>query len=134
MVSKKSVVAKIRKDWGVSPQSEICTSVLTYVTSTSMPLSHVTYGSIREVVGKHFSDQDIFSSLEYLCGDSVHLLEIGFELIEDENYIPVDIQAIQNARKTGELIHPDTGESIAEYEKKIYVYFQASQLSQDIEA
>lgn len=134
VLNKKSAISKIRSDWGSQPQSEICISVLDYITRSSVPLTHITFGSIRRVVGKNFLDEEILDSLQYLCGDRVHLLEVGFEFSDNPNSSPVDItpSEINEANSTGQLLHPETGKLIDDFEDKVYIYFQTSESSSSI--
>ncbi|MGD1942150.1 MAG: hypothetical protein ACFB0G_12635 [Leptolyngbyaceae cyanobacterium] len=131
-MSKESVITKIKSDWGEQPQSDICIAVLNYLVQSTMELSHITYGSIGKIVGQDFSDREVISSIEYLCGDSVRLLEIGFELIENDDYIPISKSEMRIARETGKLLHPEQGVLLENYEENVFLYFYPSELIKEI--
>lgn len=63
---------------------------------------------------------------QYITGDKAHLLEIGFEFIDEDEIYQISKHDIHEAEKTGEFYHPDRGELVDEYEKNIYTYFTLS--------
>lgn len=133
MVSKQEIIRRILKDWGDTPQSEICISILGYLSGVDSSTNHITYGHLRKVAATTpLLDQDLQAAIKYLCGERVHLLDMGFELIENEKYIEISKSEMKEARETGTLLHPDTGELIENFEKDVFVYFKPSRLSQQI--
>ncbi|MDY6939764.1 MAG: hypothetical protein SWY16_19195 [Cyanobacteriota bacterium] len=133
MVNKESFVKQIYEDWGENPQSEVCVAILDYLLcSNSRNISHITYGSLRQVVGSAYSTSDILISVQYLCGDRTHLLDTKFELIENDYGIDISNSELKIAHKTGQLVHPETGELISNFEEKVYIYFQPSSLVKSI--
>lgn len=92
----------------------------------------MTYGGIRQIVGNSYSDAEILSSVQYLCGERVHLLDVGFELIEEDNYIPIESDEMRVAQKTGKLLHPETGQLLENYEDHVFLYFSSSEFSKQI--
>jgi hypothetical protein len=127
--SKHQIIDRIQQDWGEKPQFKICVSILEYLIclNTSNPL-HLTFGGLRNSAGLKFSDSEFLLAIQYLCGDRTHLLDIGFELIEGGEYIEIPDCELNNARQTGFLVHPETGEVINDFEDKVYMYFQPSSL------
>lgn len=134
MISRQEIIEQIKKDWGDQPQSEICSSIFNYLLSlASQNYFHLTYGSLRSVIGGNYEDCMILTSIQYLCGERTHLLNTNFELIdEDANYFDVTDIELKTAQETGQFIHPETGEIINDFENYIYIYFQPSQLVKNI--
>lgn len=133
MISKQEILRKIHEDWGQKPQSNLCAEILEYLLriDTNSPL-HITYGSLRKVVRENYSDGELLTSVQYLCGDRTHLLEAKFELIDNNDYIDIPNSDLNHARATGQLVHSETGEIISNFEEKVYIYFQPSPLVKNI--
>ncbi len=129
MVSKQEIVKQIYEDWSLKPQSKICIAILDYlIRNNTKPLSHITYGSLRKMVGEDHDNHDMLLAIQYLCGDRTHLLEAKFELIDNDNYFDISNFDLSEARETGQLLHPETGELIRNFEDKVFMYFQPSSL------
>jgi hypothetical protein len=129
VISKQQIEEQIHQDWLQKPQSQICIGILDYlVRSNSQHLSHITYGSLRKVVGNGFDNQDMLLAIQYLCGDRTPLLEAKFELIDNGDYFDISNSELSEARETGQLLHPETGELIGDFEDKVFMYFQPSSL------
>lgn len=126
-LSKELIMAQISEDWGLLPQSEICVALLNYL--IHLPKNkdyHITFGSLKIVIGNKYTDIDLLKSVQYLCGDRIQLLDINFELLEDEEFFPLSKSDVSDAKKTGELVHPQTGEIVEDYEEKVFMYFTPS--------
>jgi hypothetical protein len=132
VVSKQWIIKQIYEDWGDNPQSEICIAVLNYLLRVPVhTLRHITYGSLRKVVGSQYSDQDMLKAIQYLCGDHIGLLEAKFELIENDNDIfELSNDEVSLAEKTGELFHPETGELVSNFKEKVFMYFKPTSVVQ----
>ncbi|MEL7409478.1 MAG: hypothetical protein AAFN00_21455, partial [Cyanobacteria bacterium J06558_2] len=81
-----------------------------------------------KVVGKKYNIENFLKAIQYLCGDRTHLLELKFELIDGEESYPISYYEYNEAQKTGELVHPETGELVSSFEDKVYMFFQPSSL------
>ena len=134
MLSKQSFIEKIHADWGSKPQSNICIGLLDHLSRTSRTIDHITYATLRRVVDQanQFADEELLLAIKYLCGEPVHLLEMGFELIEDEQYIEIPKSEIKAATESGSLLHPETGELMQDFKNQVHVYFKPSELSKKL--
>lgn len=131
--SKQQIVEQIHQDWLQKPQLQICIAILDYlVHSSSQHISHITYGSLRKVVGKAYDNRDLLAAIQYLCGDRTHLLEAKFEFIDNENYFDISDDEMIEARETGQLLHPETGKLIRDFEDKVFIYFQPSSVVKNL--
>jgi hypothetical protein len=130
VVSEQEIRKQIYEDWSQKPQSQICLAIFDYLLKNNhKSLSHITYGSLRKIAGVSNDDQNILMAIQYLCGDKTHLLEAKFELIDDEeNYFDISNSELNKAHKTGQLLHPQTGELISNFKEKVFMYFQPSSL------
>ncbi|MEL6459944.1 MAG: hypothetical protein AAFQ91_17105 [Cyanobacteria bacterium J06621_15] len=133
MISKQQIVEQIHQDWLQQPQSQICVAILDYLIRNNFQnLSHITYGSLRKVVGTVYDNQDLLAAIQYLCGERTHLLEAKFELIENDNYFDISDEEMIEARETGQLLHPETGKLIRNFEDKVFIYFQPSSVVKNL--
>lgn len=130
MNNKEIIKNQILEDWGDKPQSQVCFSILDYLLRVPiMKLSHITYGSLRKVVDKKFQDSDVLIAIQYLSGDRTKLLDVEFELIDDnDDSFPLPNSEVKLAEETGKLIHPERGEPVNNYKDKVFMYFKPSSL------
>lgn len=132
-LSKELIMTQIYEDWGDSPQSEICVALLNYLIHLSIDKQyHITFGSLKIVIGNKYTNVDLLKAVQYLCGDRIKLLDINFELLEDEEFFPLSKSDVSDAKKTGELVHPQTGEIVEDFEEKVFMYFVPSSLIKNI--
>ncbi len=138
MTKKQEIIDRIHEDWGQQPQSNICIYIFEYLLGLSTNNSlHITYGSLHRVISKAtpqaYSDIEMLMAIQYLCGDRVNALDVKFELIEDDNYIEISKHDLNDANRTGQLFHPETGELVKDFPDKIYIYFQPTSLLKNIQ-
>lgn len=128
-MSKELIIKQIYEDLGNSLQSEICVKLFNYL--IQLPIDkqhHITFGSLKIVIGNKYTNIDLLQCIQYLCGDRINLLDTNFELLEDEEFFPLSKSEVSDAQRTGELVHPQTGEIIGDFEKKVFMYFVPSSL------
>lgn len=127
MTSQRELIEQIKNDWSNTIQSKICIAILNYLFHDKRKnISHITYATLRKVTGDLYNDDDFMRAIQYLCGDRVKLLDVKFELIEDEKFFDISNIELKEAEETGELVHPETGELIKDYQEKVFLYFQPS--------
>ncbi|SJM91467.1 conserved hypothetical protein [Crenothrix polyspora] len=132
---KNQVISHFAEDWGVSsPQFSVCEKIFNYLLSRPKnQLKHLTHGSLKVAIGEYRSDVDVLKAIQYLCGDRVPVLSLHFELVDDQdNYLPLKDADIRDAKKTGKLVHPETGEYVENFEDKVLMYFTPSSLVQEV--
>lgn len=134
MFSKSQLINQIHEDWAKEPQSQICLSIFDFLLRLPMdrPL-HLTYGRLRSTIGQSYEDREILLAIQYLTGDRTQLLELHYELIdEDDTPYPLDDDLVRLAQETGELFHPETGDIVNNYKDKVFLYFTPSNLVRNI--
>ena len=128
-MSKQRIVEQFKDDWFKQPHLMICFAIFDYLfDERNKNLAYITYASLRKVVKKDYSDRELLETIQYLCGDRTHLLEARFELIEHDKHFDISNSELIEARQTGELLHPETGEFINDFKDKVSMYFQPSPL------
>ncbi|OEU52308.1 MAG: hypothetical protein BA861_07005 [Desulfobacterales bacterium S3730MH5] len=130
----QQITDRIREDWGDSPQSRICLTILDYIrTYPGGRLSHITPGSLHRLFGGEYDDPHILGAAQYLCGDRVRILDIRFELIDtDDQTFVLDNEDIREAEETGCLIHPETGDPVKNFKNKVFIFFEPSTAAKQI--
>lgn len=129
MFMKKSVaLALVAEDLGKFPEiARACTAVinrLSYVSSER--LQRITFGAIKEASGCE-QDQDLLQVVQYLSSARVPIFAPSYYLTDlDFGDIPLDPSVLANARRSGVLYHPETGEEVSAYEHKVCVDFTLS--------
>jgi hypothetical protein len=135
VISKQDILQKIVDDWGHTPQAEICTEIFKFLLRIELSqATHITYGSLRQVANTRANDQKMMGAIQYLCGDRIPLLEAKFELIDDDGEFDLTNSDVSDARSSGGLIHPETGELVTDIEEKIFMYFRPGVLVKELRA
>lgn len=127
MFTREKILEQIEYDWSGNIQSEICQTIFDYlINNNPHSLSYITYGSLKKVIGADYNIESFLKAIQYLCGERTHLLDLKFELIDGEESYPISNDEYNEAQKTGELVHPETGELVRRFEDKVYMFFQPS--------
>ncbi|MBS9525979.1 hypothetical protein KI659_18305 [Litoribacter alkaliphilus] len=119
----------ILSDIGRIP-SEVHKNIMYAVVDYAYKYSHVKeigIGDVKKIVSSKYSEIDILLSLQKLCLLEFPLLELKYEFqdSEDEYYI-LSNKDIEEAYKTGYLIHPRTGEAMSKeiIQSKVFMFFK----------
>lgn len=130
MTDTRHLTELICEDWSGSSHVEICIQILNYVVEyPASKLKHISYGSLKKLVGPKFTDEQLLVSIQYLCGERVPVLEPNFEFIENDELYIIPNSEIEEARRKGVLIHPLTGEEIYDFENCVFMFFVPSSLA-----
>lgn len=112
-----------------SKQKEIMSFVVDYLLENShvreFGTSRVT--QLLEKSKKECSTHEVLRSLLSLCMLEHPLLELKYSLmLQDGTGLPIDVDEVENARRTGYLEHPETGMMIsyADNQENIFMYFK----------
>jgi hypothetical protein len=133
MVRAQQIIEQIKEDWDSKPQAKICMDILDYLLRVPIQnLLHISYGSLKTVISQRVEEADLLMAIQYLSGERTPILEVKFEFIEDDEIYCLPNSEIKLARETGQLVHPETGELIDDFEDKTYMYFEPSQLAKEI--
>lgn len=103
---------------------DICIRVLKFVASPPSK-SHLSLGLIRKSIGLNPDERrvDFAKAIQYLLGDEAPVLELYFEVIDDEgNPVRLDTDSAVAAQQSG--VHPLTGEKVDGVESLLLPFFQ----------
>lgn len=115
--------------WSDVPAAGICMKILDFVESTpTNELSFLTFTTLCRAAGKDKVDMDLLAAINILAGSRLALLDPHALFVdEDENEHELSREQISEARATGTLIHPETGEPVKDYEQHLIPFFSPSE-------
>lgn len=96
--------------------------LLHYVYERRDAIKHLSYSNIARVM-ETARPELALKAAQYFSGDHVKILQMRFELITDHECLLLDNEQIYNAELTGELIHPETGRPVENYESFVFPFF-----------
>jgi hypothetical protein len=124
---------KLRKEllnsWNDVPAAQICMKILDFVEATPRDELHfLTFKTLCRATGREKVDLELLAAINILAGSRLGLLDAHALFVDDDEdeheLSPADIS---EARATGELIHPETGESVPDYESHLIPFFSPSE-------
>lgn len=130
---KLEAIACIKEDLNSNPQLEdICRSIVMYLANqTTESLRRISFGALSRAAGLKESAQ-VLPAVQYLSGARLHLLDIQYVFIDDDEEFEIHDEEIAEAKRTGVFYHPDLGERVPDFEKLIYMYFTLSADAADL--
>ncbi|MCL6270253.1 hypothetical protein M3P05_10000 [Sansalvadorimonas sp. 2012CJ34-2] len=126
MNSKHQIIKHFAEDWGDhSPQYEICLSIVDYLERTNLErLRFMSFKHLKGEVAPNSGDAEFWRSALYLTGASFKILDFGYQMIDELGQAyTLEIEDVRQAKITGELIHPYTGEPVEDYQNHVFIYF-----------
>lgn len=86
----------------------------------------LTFADLVAVAGIKEADEQFIRALSIMVS-SIDALHTKYMLIDDKGEeFEIEDEIIADAQRSGVLIHPETGEAVTEYEKKLFPFFTAS--------
>jgi len=125
MITRDKILNYINKEYDSEKLKSVSWKIIDYIYNNQR-LSHIEFGSLKNLVGEKYKDEDILYAIQILSFGKYPILDIGYEYIDKDNkifYIPKKM--VKEAEKHGNLVHPNTGRLIPqeEYKKNLYFYF-----------
>lgn len=136
-MNHEEYIHKIKRDLapahvGSNCISEFAVKIFHYFKSNNPDHhQHLTFRSFRDVL--HSKNEDnpyLASALTYLC-NGVPLLEMKLEFFDEEldEFFEISHSEIREANEYGSLIHPNTGEQVIDFKRKVFVYYEPKDLA-----
>jgi hypothetical protein len=105
-----------------SPFKEASTRLAEHLYKHQDEVRHLPYSRIAQIIQS--SDPKILLMVtQYCSGSRLKLLQMKFELIIEGDTIPLEDDDIYLAQTHGYLIHPETGNTVENYETVVFPYF-----------
>ena len=120
--------AELRKDWQNDPIVPLCIRILEFVCSVPEDqLGRLTFGSFLEPLHKDRIDDELMRALTILVSSRVAALDARVLLLNnDQSQHELSVEELAEARATGQLVHPQTGEMVPELEGRMIPFFVPS--------
>lgn len=115
----------IASDINPAEDREAVCRVAEHIFAHKSEIKHLSYSAIAQLAQVQLPEQ-LLKLTQYLVGERTKLLEMKFELIIDNEITPLDDETIYHAETSGELIHPETGIAVDNYDRYVYPYFIVS--------
>lgn len=128
MSNKQQVYDELLYCWESSPDEHLAyTRLLNHVfEQPKSNLKHIPFASFRRVVAAPMMDDETLLNLVFHLVNRGRLLEVHYELIEDDNCYEITLEELGEAEQSGWLAHPETGEIVPSYKEQVFMYFKCS--------
>lgn len=91
-------------------------------------MSMLTFTSLMNLVDRAGIDEDLLLAVGLLSNTSIHALDSKLLFIDDdEREFEVPKEELAEAQRTGEFVHPETGQPVDHFESKIVPFFVPSE-------
>ncbi|WP_245261404.1 hypothetical protein [Mesorhizobium sp. L103C131B0] len=103
--------------------------ILDFVENTpANELHFLTFKTLCRAAGRETVDVDLMAAINILAGSRLGLLD-AHALLVDDDQTEHELTAAEfaEARATGELTHPETGEPVPDYEEHLIPFFSPSE-------
>lgn len=128
-MSAEEIKAELSDRWADDPPIiRLCLRLVDFV--ASLPEEHarmLTFRTLSRAAGKNQIDEELLRALTILVSSRVAALDAHALLVdEDGTENELEPVVLADARASGELIHPETGEPVPEFETKVIPFFVPS--------
>jgi len=127
-MSAKEIKAELETRWRDDPIVRLCVAIVDYLASLpAEQLQMITFRTLSSGVGKDHIDDELMRALTILVSSRVAALD-AHALFVDEDQLEHELtpEELAQARATGRLVHPETGELVSEFESKVIPFFVPS--------
>lgn len=111
--------------WGELPVGLVCLDIIDFVASKPLDqLRFLTFTTLSQAAGRQSIDMEVLAAVNLLTSSRLAILESHAMLVdEDDTEHELSVEEFAEARKTGTLIHPETGEPVPNFESHVVPFF-----------
>lgn len=122
------IKADLYSRWQDDPIVPLCVRIIDFISSLPPDqLQMLTFRTFLEALGKDRIDDDIMRALTILVSSRVAALDARGLLVDDDlTEHELSARELAEARASGELLHPETGEIVPEFENRVIPFFVPS--------
>lgn len=124
-MSATDIKSELERRWGDDPVALVCVKIVDFI--ASLPAEErqlLTYATFMKATNKPVPDAELATAIGILVNSKIAALDTWAmytdELGEDFELTPQELSTVQ-ANK--ELIHPETGEPVPDYENYLVPFF-----------
>lgn len=127
-MSARKVREELAKRWADEPTIELCLAIIDFMERTPPnQLQMLTFRSLQHIANKTEVDSELLKAITVLSSSRVAALDIHAMLVDDdETEHEIAIEALNEARSTGTLIHPQTGYAVDDFETRVFPFYVPS--------
>ena len=127
-MSAKEIKDELVKRWHDDPAAGLCVAIIDYMLSLPRhELRMLTFQTLSAAAKKDSMDDDFMRALTILVSSRFAALEAHALLVDDDrSEHELTSRELAEARATGHLVHPDTGELVSHFEFKVIPFFVPS--------
>lgn len=114
-----------RSNWGGLPVGSVCLDIIDFVASKPLDqLQFLTFTTLSRAAGKEAIDMDVLAAVNLLTGSRIAVLQAHAMLInDDDTECELSVEYFAEARRTGTLVHPETGDPVPDFEAHLIPFF-----------
>ena len=122
----EAIEKAIASRWGNMPAVNICRAILEHAASNpTMPRLMLTYGDFDKLTGLRYDTEELQQAITILVS-RFHALEMRLVFIDEhEKTFYLEDEEQTEFLETGELAHPDSGETVPDAEDRTFPYYVA---------
>ncbi|EGL62699.1 hypothetical protein AGRO_4605 [Agrobacterium sp. ATCC 31749] len=114
-----------RTRWGELPVGVVCLDIIDFIASKPVDqLRFLTFTTLCQAAGRESIDLEVLAAINLLTSSKLAIFESHAMLVdEDDTEHELSAEEFAEARKTGTLIHPETGEPVPDFETHLIPFF-----------
>lgn len=118
-----------RTRWGELPVGLVCLEIIDFVASKPVEqLRFLTFSTLSNAAGRQNIDVEVLAAINLLTSSRLAILESHAMLVDDDDTEhELTAEEFAEARKTGVLIHPETGKAVHDFEEHLIPFFSATE-------
>lgn len=124
-MSIDDIKRELERIWIDHPAFPFCMSILDFIKDSPRgELEFLTFRSILNVLSRRDIDSNVIYAVNILCSDRISALESHIMFVdEDSQEYEIDLVDFEEAKSTGILVHPETGDPVVDFEAKVFPFF-----------
>lgn len=114
-----------RTRWGELSVGLVCLDIIDFIASKPVDqLRFLTFTTLSQAAGRKSIDMEVLAAVNLLTSSKLAIFESHAMLVDDDKTEhELSVEEFAEARKTGTLIHPETGEPVADFETHLIPFF-----------
>jgi hypothetical protein len=128
IVTLTNIKEEILQRWANVPAASTSVRIIDYIASLPPPNRRLlTYRTLLVATGKSYVDDDLLAAVNILVNSPIAVFDAhGLFIDDDDSEFELTPDELLEASKDGTFIHPQSGERILDYSKKIIPFFTPS--------
>jgi hypothetical protein len=127
-MSVENIKREVMEGWEDVPAAALSLRIIDYMASLrDQELRMLTIPTLLRATDREDVSAEFLAAIAILVSSTVHVLEAkAFFCGDDDSEVHVDARELADARRLGNLEHPETGELIEDFEDRLIPYFESS--------